>query len=526
MPDITLIQALQNPALYNHPVSHFQVIETHISWVLLTGDYAYKIKKPVDLGFLNFSSLSKRHHYCMQELALNRRLAPQIYLDVIVIGGKPELPVFGAEPVIEYAVKMRQFSQSARLDNVLASHTLKPEHIDQLADNIAAFHEQIEIAGKDSDYGNPTAVLEPVEENFQQILTLLSDDDDIKQLDALKNWSLAKYAQRLPQIKQRKADGFVRNCHGDLHLANIALIDEKIVIFDCIEFNESLRWIDVISEVAFTTMDLIDRGHTHYAARLLDRYLQRSGDYAGLNLFQFYQVYRALVRAKVAIIRANQPMLPKHEKQQAFKQYQEYIAQAEAFTHQHPQTLFITYGVSGSGKTTLTQPLLEKLGMIRLRSDVERKRLFGLPAEARTDSANRHKIYSADASQRTFHHLLITAKKLCQSGFSVIIDATFLKQAHRQPFQALAKELNIPFVLLHFHAEEQQLHQWIKKRAEVGTDASEATIEVLQQQLTTVEPPSENEADHIINIDSGDENAAEELMGAVSCIQGIWGCNT
>lgn len=519
MPDTTLIQALQNSALYNHPVSHFQVIETHISWVLLTGDYAYKIKKPIDLGFLDFSSLAKRQHYCMQELALNRRLAPQIYLDVIAIGGKPASPVLGADPIIEYAVKMRQFSQSARLDNVLASHALKSEHIDQLADHIAAFHQQIEIAGKECDYGNPTAVLEPIEENFQQISALLSDDGDIKQLETLKNWSLTQYAQCLPHIKQRKTDGFVRNCHGDLHLANIALIDEQIVIFDCIEFNESLRWIDVISEIAFTTMDLIDRGHPHYAARLLDRYLQRSGDYAGLNLFQFYQAYRALVRAKVAIIRANQPLLPKDEKQQAFKQYQEYITQAEAFTHQHPQMLFITYGVSGSGKTTLTQPLLEKFGMIRLRSDVERKRLFGLPAEARTDSTNRLKIYSAEASQRTFHHLLITAKKLCQSGFSVIVDATFLRQAHRQPFQALAKELNIPFVILQFNVKEQLLHQWIKKRTQTGTDASDATIEVLQQQLTTVEPPSENEADHLICINSGDGNAAEKLIAAVNSIQ-------
>ncbi len=519
MPDITLIKALQNPALYNHPISHFQVIETHISWVLLTGDYAYKIKKPIDLGFLSFSSLAKRHHYCLQELALNRRLAPQIYLDVIAIGGKPESPVLGTEPIIEYAVKMRQFSQADRLDNVLASHALKPKHIDQLADNIAAFHEQIEIAGKDSDYGNPASVLEPVEENFQQIFTRLSDDNDIRQLETLKNWSQTKYTQLLPHIKQRKAGGFVRNCHGDLHLANIALIDEKIVIFDCIEFNALLRWIDVISEIAFTTMDLIDRGHDNFAARLLDRYLQCSGDYAGLILFQFYQVYRALVRAKVAIIRTHQPMLSKHEKQLAFKQYQEYITQAESFTHHHQQTLFITYGVSGSGKTTLTQPLLEKLSLIRLRSDVERKRLFGLQAEAHTGSANIHKIYSADASQRTYHHLLTTAKKLCQSSFSVIIDATFLKQAHRQPFQALAKELNISFVILHFHAEEQLLHQWIKKRAKADTDASEATIEVLQHQLTTIEPLSENEANHIININSGDENATEKLIGAVNFIQ-------
>lgn len=519
MTDITLIQALQNPALYNHPVSHFQVIETHISWVLLTGDYAYKIKKPIDLGFLNFSSLAKRHHYCLLELKLNRRLAPQIYLDVIAIGGKPESPILGAKPIIEYAIKMRQFPQVARLDNVLASNELKPEHIDQLADHIAAFHGQIEIAGQNSPYGSPTTVLEPVEANFQQISTRLSDDGDIRQLETLKNWSLTKYAYLLPYIKQRKADGFVRNCHGDLHLANIALIDEKITIFDCIEFNESLRWIDVISEIAFATMDLIDRRHADYAARLLDRYLQRSGDYAGLILFQFYQVYRALVRAKVAIIRAHQPMLSSQEKQLAFNQYQEYATLAGALSRQYSPILFITHGVSGSGKTTHTQPLLEQLNLIRLRSDVERKRLFGLQAEARTDPAAIHKIYSAEASQRTYHYLLTTARLLCQHGFSVIIDATFLKQAHRQPFQALAKELNIPFVILHFHAEEQLLHQWIKKRAKIGTDASEANIEVLHQQQTTMEPPSENEADFLVSINSGDENAAEKLIAAVNSMQ-------
>tara|TARA_R110002073_G_scaffold322992_1_gene499924 strand:+ start:820 stop:2388 length:1569 start_codon:yes stop_codon:yes gene_type:complete len=519
--DNSLILALQNPDRYDHPVSHFQVIETHISWVLLTGNYAYKIKKPVNLGFLNFSSLAKRHHYCLRELALNRRLAPQIYLDVVAIGGNPESPVLGAEPSIEYAVKMRQFPQSARLDAVLASGALKPEHIDQLADHIAAFHGQVEIAVKDSLYGNPATVLESIEGNFQQIFPLLSEQNDITQLEALKNWSLVKHTQLLPQINQRKTAGFVRNCHGDMHLANIALLDKKIIIFDCIEFSESLRWIDVISEIAFITMDLIDRGHPNYAARLLDRYLQRSGDYGGLAVFQFYHVHRALVRAKVAIIRIHQRLRSKHEKQLAFKQYREYVALAEKFTHSHPQTLFITHGVSGSGKTTHTQPLLEKLNLIHLRSDVERKRLFGLKIEEQTDPTMISKVYSADVSQRTYHHLLTTAKQVCQHGFSVIIDATFLKQAHRQPFQALAKELNIPFVILHFHAEEQHLHQWIKKRAETGTDASEATIEVLQHQLTILEPLSENEADHIISIDSGDVRAIEQLSLAVNRVLSI-----
>ncbi len=515
MSDNHLIQALQNPTLYPHSVDHFQVIETHISWVILTGDFAYKIKKPIDLGFLNFSSLAARHHYCLHELELNHRLAPQIYLDVIAIGGKSESPILGEEPAIEYAVKMRQFPQSARLDTLLANGALQPEHIDQLSIQIAKFHEQVETASQDSPYGNPITVFNSVEESFQQIIPLLNRQEDINQVDTLNSWILNKQSQFSGQITQRKEKGFVRNCHGDMHLANIALTDKEIIIFDCIEFNESLRWIDVISDISFTVMDLIDRGHSHYAARLLDRYLQYSGDYDGLRMLQFYLVYRALVRAKVAIIRSHQPIQSKQEQQQAFKQYQDYITLADSFTHNPPQKLFITHGVSGSGKTTLTQPLLEQLSLIRLRADVERKRLFGLKAEEKTNSKMVSKVYSADASQRTYRYLLTTAKNICQSGFSVIIDATFLKSMHRKPFQELAKELNIPFVILHFYAEEQLLHQWIKRRIQVGTDASEATIKVLQHQLTIIEPLSENEADHIISINSGHEYATEQLLSQV-----------
>ncbi len=521
MSDSPLIQALQNPTLYDHPAHQFQVIETHISWVLLTGDYVYKIKKPVDLGFLDFSTLEKRHHFCLHELSLNRRLAPDIYLDIIGIGGTPEAPVLNSEPIIEYAVRMRQFPQTARLDNVLAENALHPEHIDRLADNIAAFHQQAEIANSGSSYGEPATVLEPVERNFQTIFPLLSDEKDIQQLERLKQWSLAKYEQLLPHIEQRKANGFIRNCHGDMHLANIALIEGKITIFDCIEFNDSLRWIDVISEIAFTCMDLIDRHQPSYAARLLDRYLQRTGDYAGLVLLQFYQVYRALVRAKVAIIQASDAMHSEQEKQHTLLQYREYADLATTFTHHHAPTLFITHGVSGSGKTTLTQPVLEKFNLIRLRSDVERKRLFGLPAEAQTDATIKWDVYGADASQRTFEHLLITARQLCQNGFSVIVDATFLKQAHRKPFQALAQELKISFVILNFQVEEQLIHAWIKKRTDEGTDASEATIEVMQRQQVTKEPILANEADHIINIDSGSEDATAQLLSAVNRIQAM-----
>ncbi len=517
MPTTPLIQALQNQALYDHPVVGFEVIETHISWVILTGDYAYKIKKPLNLGFLDFSTLEQRHYYCQQELNLNRRLAPQLYVDVIPISGSAEQPILNSatgDP-IEYAIKMRQFPQSAQLDRVLTRNELQPQQIDQLADTIATFHQRIEVAPEGNSYGTPEAILNPVAENFRQIRPFLKDDEEKALLQQLEQWSHQTFEQLRPTFDARKRTGFIRNCHGDMHLANIALINQELVIFDCIEFNDNFRWIDPISEIAFTTMDLIDRGQPQFAARLLDRYLQRTGDYAGLSLLQFYQVYRALVRAKVAAIRAHQSDLSPSVRIEALQQYRNYTQLAERFTHSKQPRLFIAHGVSGSGKTSLTQPLLEAFGMIRLRSDVERKRLYGLNAEARTTATPGSDIYSQNTSQRTYTHLLEMATEVCQSGYDVIIDATFLKRSQRQQFHSLAQQLNIPFVILHFYADETLLRQWIEERARIGKDASEATVEIMQQQLATEDPLTADEAKKVIAIDTGRVDADQHLINAV-----------
>jgi len=511
-----LIIALQQPQVYNHPVAEIRLIETHISWLILTGDYAYKIKKPVDFGFLNFSSLDQRKYYCQQELQLNQRLAPELYLEVVALTGTPDHPgINGTGEPLEYAVKMRQFDPKQQLDILLQQDKLSNDHIDQLADTIATFHQQIEIAADDSPFGTPDAAWQPVEENFQQIRPRLQDSNELAQLERLEQWSHEGFDQLKPLFKQRKQAGFIRNCHGDMHLANITLIDDKVTIFDCIEFNENFRWIDVISEIAFTTMDLIDRQRPDLAARLLDRYLQRTGDYAGLALLQFYQVYRALVRAKVAIIRHSQADLTEMKRQASLQQYKDYSQLAEAFTQTKPATLYIAHGVSGSGKTCLSQPLLEHYAMIRLRSDVERKRLFGLTAEAKSQSDTGQGIYKQSASQQTYQRLIELARQTLQAGYSSIVDATFLKREQRQLFHDLAQELGVPFVILHFHADKKLLRQWITKRQAIGKDASEATIEVLEQQLKTEQPLAEDEAEHIIAIDSGRDDAVKSLIAAV-----------
>jgi aminoglycoside phosphotransferase family enzyme/gluconate kinase len=510
-PHAALVRALQNPALYDHPVRGFELVETHISSVLLTGDYAYKLKKPLDLGFLDFSTLEKRRHFCHEELRLNRRLAPQIYLEVLPITGTPENPrLKGPGEPFEYAVKMRQFPQAAQLDRVLARGSLKPAHIDQLARTLAEFHARVAVAGPETAFGTPAAAYFPMGQNFDQIRPLVSAAFH-PQLARLQTWSERERDRLTETLAARKRDGFVRECHGDVHLANLALLDEQVVIFDCLEFNDNLRWIDVMNEVAFTVMDLDDRGQRVLARRFLNAYLEHAGDYAGLALLRFYQVYRALVRAKVSVIRLGQPGLGSEERAQIENKYRGYADLAERYTQPTKAALLITHGLSGSGKSTLTQALVERLGAVRVRSDVERKRLYGMTAEQRSGSALNGGLYTADAGTRTYERLAELARAVVNAGHTVMLDATFLKRTQRERLRALAQELRAPFLILAFEATEATLRERVAARTLAGVDASEAGLTVLEHQRASAEPLTAAEQEHALVITTDQLPADAEL---------------
>ncbi len=497
-----LIQALHNPACYGHPAQDIQVVETHISWVLLTGSFAYKIKKPVNFGFLDFSTLEQRRFYCGEDLRLNRRLAPQLYLDLVRITGEPTAPVLnGPGAVIEYAVKMVQFPQEAQLDRLLARGALGPEHIDLLAQELGEFHGRIDIAGNDKPFGEPDSVYEPVHQNFEQIRPRI-DPQDQAQLRRLEIWSELTFAELKSSFAERKRQGFIRECHGDAHLANMAWLEGRMVFFDCLEFNANLRWIDVMSELAFVVMDLDDRGRPDLARRALNTYLEHTGDYAGLSVFRFYLVYRALVRAKVACIRLRQSGLSEQEQQQARDQYRSYADLADRYTQASTAALIITHGLSGSGKTTITQSLLETGDAVRVRSDVERKRLHGLASQARSGSGIDTGLYSTEAGQRTYAHLTTLAEIILRAGYTVIVDAAFLKRTQRDRLHALATQMRVPFVMLDIGAPENVLRERVRRRVQRGHDASEADLAVFAHQLATQEPLMAEELPHVITIDS------------------------
>jgi aminoglycoside phosphotransferase family enzyme/predicted kinase len=512
-----LIESLHNPRLYDHTVVRLELIETHISWVILTGPYAYKVKKGVDFGFLDYSTLEKRRLQCEEELRLNRRTAPQLYLEVVPIGGSAEAPHLHQEPAIEYAVKMRQFPQAALLSQLVTHGELGAPQILALAEMLAAFHSTVSVAPPDSPFGTPQTVYHPVAENFTQVRERISDPVLRRRLDALEQASRDFFAQHQPYFVQRKAGGFIRDCHGDLHLNNILLLDGVPLLFDCLEFNPNLRMIDVISELAFLLMDLEEHGRGDLAGLLLNHYLELSGDYAGLRLLRFYKGYRAMVRAKVATLRLDQAGLDSAARDAVITDLSAYLALAEAYARPARPQLLITHGLSGSGKTTLTQQLLTVPGVVRIRSDVERKRLFGLPPQASSHSAPGENIYSAEASHRTYQQLQQLACAALEGGYSVIVDATFLQRAERDRFRQLAVQQQIPFTLLHFQASPETLQQRVRERAIEGSDASEADTTILQHQLAQYQPPGENEASDSLTLDSEEGNCLE---GVRALLQG------
>lgn len=497
------VEALLDSSQFDHPEGAIRLLETHISWVILTGRFAYKIKKPVNLGFLDFSTLALRKHYCEEELRLNRRLAPQIYLAVVPVTGTVSAPHFaGQGPIIDYAVKMLEFPQRGLLDEVVRDDGLSMGQVDALADQVAAFHDKACKVVAHSKLALPESVARAVDENLDQLQPLL-DSVQMEKLNQLREWSKNTVSAKEQFIADRIRDGFVRECHGDLHLGNIALVDGEPVIFDCIEFSSEFRWIDVMSDVAFLTMDFDYYAQHKITWRFINRYLQHTGDYRGLGLLRYYQAYRAAVRAKIAALRVAQRAVDAQTALLKKNEAHSRLQQACGYTQASPLNLTITRGFSGCGKTTITDELLERMGSIRLRSDVERKRLHGLPAQARSDSGLNAGLYSRDASASTYDTLCRLSGEILDDGYSVIVDATFLDHGSRDQFRGLASSRGVAFRILDIVADEKILRERVMRRERLGRDASEANIKVLEQQLQSAAELREQELADVVRVDSG-----------------------
>ena len=499
------LRELRSPEVYPHSVPEPVFLhETHISWVFLAGNFAYKIKKPLTTDFLDYGDLRKRHHACCEELRLGARYAEGLYLDVVPITVEDgHLHVDGDGQPVEFAVRMRRFPKGALLSEHLTAGLVTDEAMQRLGETVAGFHRRAAVHREDPD-AFLAQTLNFSRANFRALAAWPHPEWAAAQA-AIEHWTEDNFSHHQGHFRRRSQEGFVRECHGDLHSENIVRWHDHWVPFDGIEFNEALSQIDVLNDISFLVIDLQARGYRSLAASLLNAYLEQTGDYDSLFLLRWYLVYRAVVRAKVLGMRAAQAS-DRQAAEAASQKSRHWLELALATSEASGQTsaqrpeLWITHGVSGSGKTTGSQQLIGTRGAVRLRSDVERKRLFGAASSSRSATATFGQgMYSAKASEATYQLLLLHARNILRAGYPVIVDATFLKHRDRLQFHQLAEAEGVPFGILDFQVDEATIRRRLAARAAVAKDASDADETVFRRQLAIQEPLTDSEKSSVIS---------------------------
>lgn len=511
-----IVDGLYQATQSGHPVR----VETHISTILLLDGFAYKFKKPVYLDFVNYTTLEARHFFCEEEVRLNRRFAPELYLACIPISGSASRPILegNGEP-IEYAVKMKRFKQELQGNALVQSGALSPVMVDSLADTIARFHSEApRQSGRPVNDLISEAQL-PVSDNIRELQAVFSGGRGAlqRQCADVAVWTNEHLRDLAIVFAERAGLGFVRECHGDLHLSNLVKFRDQWVAFDCIEFDPRLRWIDVMSDLAFPIMDLAAHRVPNLAYRLLNRYLEITGDYAGLKVLRFYLVYRALIRSKVMALSVPHRRFAGKRGTEASRRARQYLNEASRWARSRGRAgLIITHGVSGSGKSYASRWIAEHFGYIRIRSDVERKRLHCMAIDGESASKLGSGIYTRLDDHNTYRKLLYLAERAIASGWPVILDATFLKHSRRMAARRLAQRLQCPFSILALAANVEVMRERLRKRR--GMDASEAGEEVMEMQLAHYEPLASDERLCAIETDSD----PEALVVAVKRTESDW----
>lgn len=462
----SLVQALLQPEIYPHHPHKVELVQTQMSFVFLTGAYAYKVKKPVNLGYLDYTTLEKRRFFCRQEVELNRRLCPETYIEVVPItesDGKFQLA--GSGEVVEYAVKMKQLPQERMLDNLLVCDRVTEDMIAALAQRLAAFHKKARTSPEISSYGGLKAIRINTEENFSQTEKYIGTTISQHIYSYIKDYTDNFMEKNKKLFEKRIAEDRIRDCHGDLHAAHVCFTD-GVCIYDCIEFNDRFRYGDVASEVAFLAMDLDRFNRADLSRVFVDAYVQASGDSGLLKLLDFYKCYRAYVRGKVESFKLDDPFIP--DKNTALEAAHSYFQLAYRYAC-GKKLLLIIAGLVGTGKSTVAQSLNRSLGLTVISSDIVRKELAGIPPTERRFEPLSSGIYSAEFTKKTYEEMFARAEKLLRRGESVILDASFKSRTHRLNAQKLAKDLGADFAVLECVLDELTIKDRLEQRVKEGS---------------------------------------------------------
>jgi len=494
----TLPAALLDAAFYPHPADSLCLIETHVSWIALAGDFAYKVKRPVRLPFLDYGTLTLRRAACATEVALNRRWAPELYLGVSeIVVTADGLRLDQAGTPFEPCVRMRRFDRALELDALIARHSVDPAELAALGGRVAAWQSAAPAAAADLPLGRPQDVLAAADGTFASLAAQGSPVAG-EAIAALGRFLDRERPALATSLARRRAAGCVRECHGDLHAGNVVRLGSRLTAFDGIDFDPQLRWIDVASDVAFLAMDLEQLGRTDLGCAFLDRWLSVCGDYDAATVWRWLLVYRALVRANVNLVRMRQ-LASGAPADAALAQCRRYVAAAAACATRGPGRLLLTFGPSGSGKSWVAGELVAHLPAVRVRSDLERKRLAGREAGARSGSPLGGGLYTPEVTARTYQRLAAAAAGLVAAGIDAIVDATFLDPARREEFACIARAAGAPFAIIECTAPTQTLRTRVARR--VG-DPSEATLAVLERQLAAAPSLAAAERRRSVRVDT------------------------
>ncbi len=514
-----LLTALRQPACYPHHPAQVEVVQTHISVVFLAGEVVYKLKKPVQFSFLDYSTLALRQHYCQEEVRLNRRLAPTVYLGVVPLlyTGDAyrirEAVNMKDAAVVEYLVRMRRLPPDRTLAALLADGRVTKEGIHALAKRLVHFHHTATTQDA-TVYGAPAVIWQALADNFHETASFIGHTLSDKQYAVIQNFSQHFFTEHQELFTHRITHNRVREGHGDLRCEHVYFLDEGITIIDCIEFSPRLRTCDVASELAFLAMDLELSGAPALAAELVHTYAVQAADDDLLRLLPFYQCYRAYVRGKVESLKSREPEVPAAERERARQQARRAFRLAYRYTRGTPTpALIVVCGRVGTGKSTVAQLLSEHTGFSVLNSDVVRKRLAGLLPTARVGADYRTGLYSEDFTQRTYTALWTQAEAELRAGRGVIVDATYKRRADRRALCDLGSQQGVPVLFLECRASATAVEQRLREREQRGDAVSDATWAIALQEQHDFPPFDDIPAQCHLMIDT--EQDVEDALGRV-----------